>query len=156
MPMASPRTVAVALVFRASVSPSFPRSGFAGEVVELVCRASFSVLVPPAGRGGEGRTGWRPAARFVAGDDGGLLRIFCSGRPWWRGEQGREVVRWWSAWAALRRLEDRMKLEWMRWGRGLSSSSDSAASGGWMLRPFYNVWRRLLSGGKWYGDSGGA
>ena len=146
----------MALVNRALVFPSFPRSGFAGEVVELLCWASFSVLVPSAGRGGEGRTGWRPAFRFVAGDVGGLLRLFCSGRPWWRGEQGREVVRRWPAWAALRRLEVWMKLEWVRWGHGRSSSSDSAAWRRMDVATIYNAWWRLLSGGKWYGDAGDA
>jgi hypothetical protein len=63
--MASPKTAAVALVYRASSSsPSFPRSGLgAGEVVE-VRRAWIFVSASPAGLGGEGRSGWRSASLF--------------------------------------------------------------------------------------------
>ena len=48
-------TVAMASVVWAWSSPSFPRSGVAGEVAEVVRLALSAILFSPAGRGGEGR-----------------------------------------------------------------------------------------------------
>ena len=54
----------MASVVWVSSSPSCPRSGLAGEVVEVVRRVLSPISVSPAGRGGEGSRRWLGASWF--------------------------------------------------------------------------------------------
>jgi hypothetical protein len=155
--MASPKTAAVASVYRASSSPSFPRSsGDAGEAVEVV-RPVSSVLASLAGRGGEGRSWWLVVIRF-----------WCL---WWRWFSSSACLLWlavaaWGAaaggswvqvvvgpggassagrWAVLG-----------RWccGRARSSRLGSVARRRTALAAIYDMWRCSFPGGSRYGDGG--
>jgi hypothetical protein len=50
---------------RAWSSPSFPRSGVAGEVVEVFRPVLLSVLASLSGRGGKGRSRWGVVLRLL-------------------------------------------------------------------------------------------
>lgn len=89
------KTVAMASVVWVWSSPSFPRSGVAGEAVEVVRPALFSDLFSPAGCGGEGR--WRSVWElwFLVV----LLLFFVGASPAGRGGGGRGLLElqggWW-------------------------------------------------------------
>lgn len=89
------KTVAMASVVWAWSSPSFPRSGVAGEAAEVVRPVLFSDLFSPAGRGGEGR--WRSVWElwFLVV----LLLFFVGASPAGRGGEGRGLLElqggWW-------------------------------------------------------------
>ena len=122
----------------------------------LCCRWSSRVLfsiLPPAGRGGEGRRCWWRAIPF------------CCRWPWWfplvvlrrpavvaRGAAAGGVsvlvlVVLGAGAAAGRRV---VAGSW-RGGRGRSARPDSGAARRMDSAAFFTVWERLLPGGRWYG-----
>ena len=148
-------TVAMAAVVELLSSPSVPRSGVvAGEVVEVVRQVSSSCSVPLAVRGGEGRIGWA------------VLICFCCCWLWWSsswllrpaveawgaalgGGAGLVVVDLGGAASAGRRVVA---------GSGCCGRARSARLGSVLLRrtapaAIYELWRRLLPGGKRYGGA---
>ena len=155
--LASPMTVAVAPVNRASSSPSFPRSGLAGEVVEVLRQMLSSISVSPAGRGGEGSWRWLGATWFWcwccrwSSSPASLL---------WPAEVARGAV---FAGVSAARMVDlggaasagrRVVLGSPCCGRVLSLSSNSVAGRRMDVAVGYNAWRRVLPGGVRYGDAG--
>ena len=120
------------------------------------CWAWISVRGPPAGRGGEGRSGWCSAFLFVVGDAGGLL-LRCLLRP-------AEVARGAASGGAVLVADlggaasagSAVELGSMRCGRVPSTSPDSVAWRRMEVAAVYNAWWRLLPGGWRYGDAGGS
>jgi hypothetical protein len=138
--------------------PSFPRSSFvfvAGEVVKVLCRGRLSAFPPPAGRGGEEWKWWSFVFRFVGGGAGVPSSTFqlrpamvargaASG-----GGVGLVVVDLGGAASAGRRVVA---------GSGCCGRARSARLGSVLQRwtapaAIYELWRRLLPGGKRYGGA---
>ena len=147
-------TAAMASVVWVSSSPSCPRSGLAGEVVEVLCRAWNCAFASPAGRGGEERSGWRLLFRF-----GCRWFRWCSSSTFMLqpalvargaasgGGVGFVVVDLGGAASAGC---------WAVPGCGCCGRARSACFGSvarrrTALAALYMLWRRLLSGGKRYG-----